>query len=194
MKYIRKTLSTVQTGLCKLLGCGYLVPVKYGKAIRNNNSFSRHYHINDFTDLTFPQKQIQKFFDLADEQLVLEVNKDIEDDEDEYTGILLTVVVKSCNRNSLKNSFHEISFEESFNSYNKQLVISNIPVDLSDYKRNFELTCYLTGYTNEYTNEIDTARFGCSADLIFHYKFITLDEFFKQADKLNNNFKRSFRG
>ena len=188
MKFIKKTLAKIQNNICYLLGCGYPVAVKHGNTIRQNNSFSRHYHINDFTKLDFPQKQIYRFFDLADDQLILMPSTDNED-EDEIQGILLSVAVKSCNKNSLKNSFHENSFADSFSSYNKQLIITNIPVDLKDHKKNFELTCYLTGYINEFTNEIEISTYGRAVDLIFHYKFITFDEYLKHAEKVSVTFE-----
>ena len=62
MKLINKILSKIQFNLCNLIGCSYPIPIKYGKALRQNNSFSRHYHISDFSNLDFPQKQIYKFF------------------------------------------------------------------------------------------------------------------------------------
>ena len=134
MKFIKQLLSNAQQILCNLFGCNYPIPIKYGKPLRNNNSFSRHYHINDFTNLDFPQRQIYKFFDLAEDQIILTLN-DEDEVVEEYNAILLTVIVKSCNKNSLSNSFHENSFAESFNSYNKQLIITNIPADLKDQKK-----------------------------------------------------------
>ena len=42
---------------------------------------------------------------------------------------------------------------------------------------------------NEYTNGIETVRYGKSVDLIFHYKFITLDDYVKHASKVGETFE-----
>ena len=113
------------------------------------NDFTYYQHINSFHYKNFPLEYLLKFFSVAKNFLSDTkdlIEQDIEDNDNKYIGILLTIKVKSCNTKTIAGNYHESPFSlfVSIYSYNTQLVIRNININLNNQESIKDATSYFS--------------------------------------------------
>ena len=192
MKILIKFFDLIKEGLCNLLNCNKIT-LQNNKSSFPQNDFSISYHIEDHEDYDFPQKYIYKFIRSVEDQLEAAIKslmkKEIAVD---FTAILLTIKVNSCNFKAKSGSSHELNIYGSINIYNRHLVLGNIPINLEDDKKNIDLISYLTKLIINYCVDIDTDYYGNSVDITFDYKFLKYEDYLECAEKFRKSFERSF--